>query len=152
MQPIHATTVACRVGDAQTGGGRASAWVGVLLTGPSGSGKSDLALRLIGEGWRLVADDYTQVWASGGALWGAAPARIAGLIEARSLGIVPAPLTRSLARLGLVIACQQKTAERAPEPETRTIAGHALPLFTLDTRPTTATALVRLALEGATGL
>ena len=31
--------------------------VGLLLRGPSGSGKSDLALRLIELGWRLVADE-----------------------------------------------------------------------------------------------
>ncbi|MEG0819600.1 MAG: serine kinase, partial [Brevundimonas sp.] len=49
-QPLHATAVA-RYSPA--------GWRGVLIQGPSGVGKSDLALRLIGQGWRLVADDWT---------------------------------------------------------------------------------------------
>src|SRR3546814_10156556 len=46
MQTVHATTVALD-------------GTGVLLRGPAGSGKSDLALRLIDQGARLVADDRT---------------------------------------------------------------------------------------------
>ncbi|MEG1030073.1 MAG: serine kinase, partial [Brevundimonas sp.] len=83
MQPIHATAVACRT---------AAGWRGVLIQGPSGVGKSDLALRLIGQGWRLIADDWTHLWASDGALYAATPAVIAGRIEVRGLGIVAAPL------------------------------------------------------------
>ena len=33
----------------------------VLITGPSGSGKSDLALRLLDRGFTLVSDDQTIV-------------------------------------------------------------------------------------------
>ena len=61
MQPLHATAVARHT---PTG------WRGVLIQGPSGVGKSDLALRLIGQGWRLVADDWTHLWTSDDALYG----------------------------------------------------------------------------------
>ena len=61
---------------------------GILILGKSGAGKSDLALRLIAEGATLVADDRTELFTVKGALWGRAPAPIAGLIEARGMGIL----------------------------------------------------------------
>ncbi|PZO05554.1 MAG: serine kinase [Alphaproteobacteria bacterium] len=121
-QPIHATTVAlCRPGDA---------WFGVMLSGPSGGGKSDLALRLIARGWRLVADDYTHVFASGGHLYGTAPPAIGGRIEVRGVGIVGQP-TLALARLGLVVALTTGPVERLPEPGFETHHGVDLPLVAL---------------------
>ena len=54
-------------------------WQGVLIEGPPGSGKSDLALRALTEGFRLVADDRVLLWTSGGRLWGRAPDVLAGL-------------------------------------------------------------------------
>ena len=75
---IHATTV-------QLGAH------GVLIIGPSGSGKSDLALRLIGEGALLVSDDQTRLTLKDGRLIATAPATIAGRIEARGIGIQRAP-------------------------------------------------------------
>ena len=57
-------------------------WRGVLIEGASGAGKSDLALRALDHGFRLVADDRVVVWASGGALYGRAPDSLAYLGEA----------------------------------------------------------------------
>src|SRR5580658_2542678 len=86
---VHATAVAI--------GGRA-----VLLRGPSGSGKSDLALRLIDAGARLVADDRSELWRAGDAILVRSPATIAGLIEARGVGILTVdPLPT--ARLALIV-------------------------------------------------
>src|SRR5260221_4447713 len=65
-----------------------TAGIGVLLRGPSGSGKSDLALRLIDAGARLVADDRTDLTVDGGRLVASAPATIAGKLEIRGIGIV----------------------------------------------------------------
>jgi serine kinase of HPr protein (carbohydrate metabolism regulator) len=122
VQPIHATAVA------QWAPGRG--WRAIVVVGPSGAGKSDLALRLIGRGWRLVADDYVHVFASGEALWAAAPQTIAGRIEARGVGIVEA-CARGVVRV--VLAVELGSApERLPEAETRTLAGRALPLLRLD--------------------
>jgi serine kinase of HPr protein (carbohydrate metabolism regulator) len=72
---IHATAVAI-------------AGQGVLLIGKSGSGKSDLALRLIDRGAQLVSDDYTAVSVRSGRLIAAAPPTISGKLEIRGLGIV----------------------------------------------------------------
>ena len=61
---------------------------GVLLLGRSGSGKSDLALRLIDQGAVLVADDRTILFVEKGVLHARAPSSIRGLIEVRGVGIV----------------------------------------------------------------
>jgi len=61
---------------------------GVLLIGPSASGKSDLALRLVDEGAVLIADDRTELRAQNGQLIAGAPQALAGLIEVRGVGIL----------------------------------------------------------------
>ncbi len=61
---------------------------GVLLLGKSGSGKSDLALRLIGRGAVLVADDRCDLFVERGRLTARAPQTIAGMLEVRGLGLV----------------------------------------------------------------
>ena len=75
---------------------------GVLLTGRSGCGKSDLALRLIDGGARLVADDRTLLFISNGALHAMAPDSIKGLLEMRGLGIVTMPV-RPQVKIALVV-------------------------------------------------
>lgn len=100
---------------------------GVLLVGPPGSGKSDLLLRLLGRGWRLVADDQVVLDPDGLA---DAPAPLAGMVEARGLGLLaglphaPAPI-RLVAELG-------REAARLPEPRARVVAGRSLPALALD--------------------
>src|SRR5690606_13470826 len=95
-------------------------WRAVLITGPSGAGKSDLTLRLLGRGWRLVADDYAHVTASAGALYAVAPETISGRMEVRGLGVVPA-CARGLTRLSLAVELIDGPVERLPEPAARTI-------------------------------
>lgn len=63
----------------------------VLLLGESGSGKSRTALQLIARGAKLVADDRVELFAREGRLWARPPARLAGLFEARGVGIVKLP-------------------------------------------------------------
>ncbi len=61
---------------------------GVLLTGASGVGKSELALELLARGHALVADDATEFQRSGSGIVGRCPAVLSGFLEARSLGIL----------------------------------------------------------------
>lgn len=81
---------------------RAPADAGVLLLGDSGSGKSDVALRLIADGAQLVADDRTDLSFERGLLVARAPSRIAGLLEIRGLGVVELPRAASAA-IALVV-------------------------------------------------
>src|SRR5690242_14502565 len=60
----------------------------VLITGPSGSGKSDLTLRLFDRGFQLVSDDRTILKRDGERIIASAPPTIAGKLEVRGLGIV----------------------------------------------------------------
>ena len=64
---------------------------GVLLRGPSGSGKSSLALRLIEEGAVLIADDLCELRRAGDRLVIDLPAAVdpkfRGAIERRAQGI-----------------------------------------------------------------
>lgn len=62
--------------------------VGVLLTGASGVGKSELALELLSRGHRLIADDATEFTVERGRVRGYCPPLLRGFIEARSLGIL----------------------------------------------------------------
>jgi serine kinase of HPr protein (carbohydrate metabolism regulator) len=82
---------------------------GVLLRGPSGSGKSDLALRLVDRGAALVSDDYTEVRLANGRLLANAPATIAGRIEMRGVGLL------EMATAADVPLCLVGELDRAPE-------------------------------------
>ncbi|HEX8621161.1 MAG TPA: aldolase [Allosphingosinicella sp.] len=113
---LHASCVAI--------GGRA-----VLLAGRSGSGKSDLALRLIDRGAALVSDDYTELRRSRGRLLARAPATIAGRIEVRGIGILEMPAAAD------VPVCLHADLERVPDrlPEAARIrlAGEDVPSVAL---------------------
>ena len=140
MSLVHATCVALRQG---------KSWRAVLLRGPSGAGKSDLALRLIETGWRLVADDQTELSQQGKQLIATAPARIAGLIEARGLGIVKVgrdQLVRRAAVVLLVDLAHPGRIERLPEPMREKILGVDRPVVSLAPFEASASAKLRLAL------
>jgi serine kinase of HPr protein (carbohydrate metabolism regulator) len=128
---------------------------GVLLRGPPGSGKSDLALRLIDAGAKLVADDGVQLRRTGDAVIArlppAAPESVRGRIEARGLGIAPVPAVEE-ARLDLVIDLVPADAvERLPEPATAELLGVKLPLLRLCGLEPSAPAKVRLAVRAGPG-
>ena len=90
---------------------------GVLLLGDSGSGKSDLALRLIERGGMLVADDRTELFVQDKALFAKAAARLEGLLEVRGVGILELPHAPQ-ARIALVVrAASHPDMARLPEPE-----------------------------------
>jgi serine kinase of HPr protein (carbohydrate metabolism regulator) len=137
MHLVHATCVEI--------GGHA-----VLLRGPSGGGKSDLALRLIDGGAMLVADDQTAISVEGGRLFASVPDTIAGLIEVRGLGIVRLPY-RSRAPLALVVdLVAAKDVDRLPEPSSAVLLGIMLPRLALSAFEASAAAKVRLAMPSAT--
>jgi HPr kinase/phosphorylase len=123
----------------------------VLLRGPSGSGKSDLALRLIDAGSRLVADDQSELWRDGDAVMVRSPATIAGLIEVRGLGILRIG-SLPIARLAMIVdLVAPQHVERLPEPCSETIFGIGIPLVALAPFEASAPAKVRFALAAISG-
>jgi len=130
---VHGTTVALE-------------GAGVLLRGPSGSGKSDLALRLIDGGARLVADDQTELRCAADGVIARSPASIAGRMEVRGVGILRVPTVPS-ATLRLVIdLVAPDRVERLPEPQFCEYLQSSLPLLALAPFEASAPAKIRLAL------
>ncbi len=107
---------------------------GILIMGPSGSGKSSLALALMAYGAQLVADDRTELCLQDDAVVATCPPAIAGMIEARGLGILNAQ-TRDRVALGLVVDLGQTEVQRLPPHRNVTWFGRTLPLVLGQTSP-----------------
>lgn len=119
--------------------------IGVLLRGPSGGGKSDVAVRLIDDGALLVADDQVQVRMEQGRLMATAPEPLAGLIEVRGVGILPVP-TADAAEIRLVVdLVSAERVERLPEPETVILMDRTVPHLALSPFDASTPAKLRLA-------
>lgn len=99
---------------------------GVLITGPSGSGKSGLALWLLALGGELVTDDRTILSAEKGKLIANAPPAIAGMIEARGVGILPVASIRDV-HVRLVVDMAQLEVARLPQSHTVSLLDITLP-------------------------
>ena len=137
---LHATAVALAVDDG---------WAGVLLRGPSGSGKSDLALRLIDDGGRLVADDQVALCGDAADVTLRAPPHLPDCLEVRGLGLVKVP-TLPDAPLRLVVDLQPAAViERLPAARAVLLAGMRVPSLALAAFEVSATAKLRLAVRQA---
>lgn len=104
-------------------------WQGraALILGPSGVGKSSLALQLMALGCLLVSDDQTLLSPKGDALWAAAPDALRGRIEARGLGLLAAETARR-ARVVLAVDLEQGETDRLPPERWRNLCGLSIPL------------------------
>ena len=132
-ETVHASSVAI--------GGRA-----VLITGPSGSGKSDLTLRLIDRGFTLVSDDQTIVRRDGNRLIASAPPTIAGKLEIRGMGIIDMD-TESDVPIALLVELTSEIQRLPDENRERPILGVPLPLVSVDAMAASAPSKVALALD-----
>jgi serine kinase of HPr protein (carbohydrate metabolism regulator) len=132
-ETLHASTVALD--------GRA-----VLISGPSGSGKSDLALRLLDRGFVLVSDDQTIVKKDGTRLLATAPPAIAGKLEVRGIGIVDMERADD-AQVALIVELTSDIQRLPDDSRERPILGVRVPLVTIDAMTASAPSKVALALD-----
>ncbi len=132
-ETVHASAVAAD--------GRA-----VLITGPSGSGKSDLALRLLDRGFTLVSDDQTIVRREGSKLIASAPPNIAGKLEIRGVGIVEMDTVKDVP-VALVVQLTSEIERLPDERRERPVLGIKLPLVSVDALTASAASKVALALD-----
>ena len=132
-ETVHASTVASD--------GRA-----VLISGPSGSGKSDLALRLLDRGFTLVSDDQTIVRRDGDRLVASAPPTIAGKLEIRGIGIVDVDHVEDVP-VALLVELASDIQRLPDENRERPILGVSLPLVGIDAMAASAASKVALALD-----
>jgi HPr kinase/phosphorylase len=109
-----------------------------------------LALRLIETGGRLVADDQTELVRNGRSVMATAPGRIAGLIEARGVGVAKLGRDQIVSQAALVLLvdlASPERIERLPEPQRESLLGIDLPVLLLAPFEASATAKLRLALR-----
>ena len=130
---LHATTVALD--------GRA-----VLISGPSGSGKSDLALRLLDRGFKLVSDDQTILRKDSGRLLASSPPTIHGKLEVRGIGIVEVAHDDNVP-VALMVALTSEITRLPEIGQTELVLGLPIPLVAIDPAPASAAAKVVLALD-----
>lgn len=128
----------------------------VLLTGVSGSGKSDLALRLIDDGAALIADDVTELYRDGTQLLTRfpreAPIDLRGRLEVRGLGIMPVRHVEMPLPLILIADLVARgTVSRLPEPAVAKYDGFSVALVQLAPFEISAAAKLRLAVAAAAG-
>ena len=118
----------------------------VLISGPSGSGKSDLALRLLDRGFTLVSDDQTLVKRDGERLMASAPPNIAGKLEIRGIGIVDLDHVDNVP-VALLVELTSEIQRLPDDSRERPIAGIPLPLVSIDAMSASAASKVALALD-----
>jgi serine kinase of HPr protein (carbohydrate metabolism regulator) len=132
-EALHASTVALD--------GRA-----VMICGPSGSGKSDLALRMLDRGFMLVSDDQTIVRKDNGRLLASAPPSIRGKLEIRGIGIVEMETVADVP-VALVVELTSDIQRMPDDSRERLILDVRVPLISVDAMTASAPSKIAVALD-----
>ena len=119
---------------------------GVLILGDSGSGKSDLALRLIDNGATLISDDISICRKKSNNIYLYCPPEIKGLLEVREIGIITVPFVERI-KLRLVVNLKSINNERFPKDSTYRILGIKIPIINIEGKNSSAVAKIKVKLN-----
>ena len=119
---------------------------GVLILGDSGSGKSDLALRLIDNGATLISDDISICRKNSNNIYLYCPPEIKGLLEVREIGIITVPFVEKI-KLRLVVNLKSNNNERFPKDNSFRILGIKIPLISIEGKNSSAVAKIKVKLN-----
>ena len=118
----------------------------MLILGDSGSGKSDLALRLIDSGATLISDDISICRKNSNNIYLYCPPEIKGLLEVREIGIITVPFVERI-KLRLVVNLRSKNNERFPKDNSFRILGIKIPLISIEGKNSSAVAKIKVKLN-----
>ena len=119
---------------------------GVLILGDSGSGKSDLALRLIDNGATLISDDISICRKNSNNIYLYCPPEIKGLLEVREIGIITVPFVERI-KLRLVVNLKSNNNERFTKDNYITILGIKIPIINIEGKNSSAVAKIKVKLN-----
>ena len=120
---------------------------GVLILGDSGSGKSDLALRLIDNGATLISDDISICRKNSNNIYLYCPPEIKGLLEVREIGIITVPFVERI-KLRLVVNLNNNNNnERFPKDSSFRILGIKIPTINIEGKNSSAVAKIKVKLN-----
>ena len=119
---------------------------GVLILGDSGSGKSDLALRLIDNGATLISDDISICRKNSNNIYLYCPPEIKGLLEVREIGIITVPFVERV-KLRLVVNLKSNNNERFPKDSFFRILGIKVPIINIEGKNSSAVAKIKVKLN-----
>ena len=119
---------------------------GVLILGNSGSGKSDLALRLIDNGATLISDDISICRKNSNNIYLYCPPEIKGLLEVREIGIITVPFVERI-KLRLVVNLKSNNNERFPKDSSFRILGIKIPIINIEGKNSSAVAKIKVKLN-----
>ncbi len=120
---------------------------GILIAGPSGSGKSDLALRLMDAGAILVSDDYVDLKEENGQIVAHSAPNIQGMIEVRGIGLMKVESKENTTLALALTLCERSEIERLPQENVFEFSGIQIPEYEFDAFASSAVAKVRLLLR-----
>ena len=120
--------------------------LGLMIRGQSGSGKSDLALRLIDSGATLISDDLTICKKIGDYLYLYPHSNTKGLLEVREIGIMTVPYVENI-KLTLVVELVEEKSERIPGMMSCSILGMKFPKIKIFGKSSSAVAKIKIKLN-----
>ena len=121
--------------------------LGVFIQGASGSGKSDLALRLIDDDADLISDDQVVIKVVGHKLQLLPPDNIAGLIEVRGFGVVKLKSVREIPLCLVIKVDPNKQLKRMPRMKNELIKRIPVPVIHINPFESSAIAKIKIALN-----